>query len=166
MEEINWSTFTLRIPIRATIQQIYGAWTTPAALESWFLRKAEFTSPQGTLRNPADAIQAGDQYAWYWHGYPDKVVERGKILEANGTNRLKFEFGKAGIVTLSVITLDGETVAEINQEEIPVDEQSRKNFHVGCSVGWTFYLTNLKSILEGGLDLRNRNENIPLVVSS
>ena len=166
MEEINWSTFTLRIPIRAGIQQIYHAWTTSAALESWFLRKAEFTTAQGTPRNSDEAIQAGDQYAWYWHGYTDAVVEHGKILETNGKDKLKFEFGKAGIVTLNVITIDGETVAEIIQEEIPLDEQAKKNYHVGCSVGWTFYLANLKSILEGGLDLRNKNENISLVVSS
>lgn len=29
--------------------------------------------------------------------------------------------------------------------------------HIGYKTGWTFYLANLKSILEGGIDLRNRN---------
>ena len=113
MQEINWSTFTLRIPIRATIQQIYNAWATTAALESWFLRKAEFITQQGTLRNPDDTIQTGDEYTWYWHGYSDAVAERGKILEANGKDKLRFQFGKAGKVTLNVITIGGEPVAEI-----------------------------------------------------
>lgn len=30
----------------------------------------------------------------------------------------------------------------------------------------TFYLANLKSVLEGGLDLRNKNVNIPNVISA
>jgi len=27
---------------------------------------------------------------------------------------------------------------------------------LGCASGWAFYLVNLKSIYEGGLDLRNK----------
>jgi len=61
---------------------------------------------------------------------------------------------------------DGETMVELTQSDIPLDEDSIHNLYVGCSRGWTFYLTNLKSILEGGIDLRNRNINLVDVINT
>lgn len=40
------------------------------------------------------------------------------------------------------------------------------NYHIGCTKGWNFYLTNLKSLLEGGIDLRNRNKGLKEVINS
>ena len=40
------------------------------------------------------------------------------------------------------------------------------SIYVDCSYGWTFFLANLKSVLEGGIDLRNRNVDIKNVVNS
>jgi len=52
------------------------------------------------------------------------------------------------------------------QENIPTDEKAKVSWHLGCATGWTFYLTNLKSILEGGLDLRNKDELLTNVVNA
>ena len=101
-----------------------------------------------------------------WYGWCDDVVEKGKILEANGKDFIKFTFGKAGIVNVQIKTEENETIVELTQEEIPVDEESKFNFYVGCGEGWTFYLANLKSILEGGIDLRNKNIKLTRVINS
>ena len=58
----------------------------------------------------------------------------------------------------------GETVVELTQSRIPEDEN--RGIYVDCSYGWTFYLANLKSVLEGGIDLRNKNVDIQNVVNS
>jgi uncharacterized protein YndB with AHSA1/START domain len=166
MDNIDWSKFTLRIPIKADIQEIYKAWITAASLESWFLRKANFYHPDETSKDLNSDIQKGDTYEWHWHGYDDSVYERGEILEANSKDLLKFVFGKAGIVTVSMKTIDNETLVELTQGDIPLDEKSKLNYYVGCSNGWTFYLANLKSILEGGIDLRNKKINITEVINS
>jgi hypothetical protein len=55
---------------------------------------------------------------------------------------------------------------ELVQEEIPTDENGKQIFHLGCKSGWTFYLANLKSIFEGGIDLRNRNTKLQDVLNS
>ena len=55
---------------------------------------------------------------------------------------------------------------ELTQEKIPLDEESKVNYHLGCMEGWTFYLANLKSILEGGIDLRNKNVNLTKVINA
>jgi hypothetical protein len=40
------------------------------------------------------------------------------------------------------------------------------NYHVGCKAGWTFYLANLKSILEGGIDMRNKKTRLKEMLNS
>lgn len=166
MENYDWSKFTQRITVKAEPQTLYDAWATPAGLEHWFLRKAIFARPDGTVRNQKDHIQRGDNYEWNWFGWSDDTVERGKILEANGKDFFKFVFGTAGNVSVRIKTEENQIIVELVQDEIPTDEKSRVSFHLGCSTGWTFYLANLKSIYEGGLDLRNKDERIRQVVNS
>ncbi|MBI1938679.1 MAG: SRPBCC domain-containing protein [Ignavibacteriales bacterium] len=162
----DWSRFVKRIPINAETKEIYKSWAAPHGLEKWFLRKAEFKDTNKKILGPNEIIQVGDTYEWYWHGWPDEVVERGTILEANGRDFLKFSFGKAGIVSVAIKNEEGENIVELTQEEIPTDEESKVNFHMGCSEGWAFYLVNLKSILEGGIDLRNKDLRLKRVVNS
>lgn len=166
MPNHDWSTFTQRVPVRATIQQLYDAWATQAGLERWFLRKAEFTQLDKTVRDRTSRVQQGDAYEWLWHGWSNDVVERGTVLEANGKDFFKFSFGKAGVVGVTIKTEQGFFLVELVQTSIPTDEDSKAYFHVGCTKGWVFYLTNLKSILEGGIDLRNKDVNLKNVVTA
>ena len=162
----NWSKFTKRIPVAAAPATVYQAWTTQDELEKWFLRKAEFVKPSGSMRNRNEAIEKGDQYDWKWHGYPDSTFEKNEIVEANGEDFLQFKFSGNCLVSVKIFTEEGETIVEITQENIPADDNPETNLLVGCGEGWTFYLANLKSYLEGGIDLRNKNEKIKGVISS
>lgn len=166
MSHHDWSQFLLRININTEPQKIYDAWATQAGLESWFLRQAEFKRPDGVLRTLTEHFQKGDSYEWRWHGYPDDVVERREVLDANGHDMLRFGFSGDCVVTVRVVREANETLAELTQGNIQPDEQSRIAYYYGCSIGWTFYLANLKSVLEGGLDLRNKNMDLPNVVNA
>jgi len=46
------------------------------------------------------------------------------------------------------------------------NESEQRYFYIGCGKGWTFYMANLKSILEGGIDLRNKNAAIQNVINA
>ena len=162
----DWSKFVKRITVNAPLERIYEAWTTKKGLESWFLRSAEFKSSDGNLLPASQRVVINDTYEWFWHGWDDNTVENGKILEADGKDYLKFVFGKAGTVSVKIFSEAGEIVVELLQEKIPIDEKDKVNYHMGCSTGWTFYLANLKSVLEGGIDLRNKNVKIFNVVNS
>ena len=155
MGRYDWSRFSQRIRIKAPLNEVYQAWATGKGLERSFLRMVAFTTPEGRLREEGDPVAPGDRYHWRWHGYPDQVEEFGEILEANGKDRLRFVFGKAGIVTVQLKGNETETDMEITQEEIPVDEEGKINYHIGCATGWTFYRANMKAVLEGGVDVRN-----------
>lgn len=163
---IDWSRFVTRIPVQAPIETLYHAWATTGGIESWFLRLGEFKSRDGTTREPEEKIQVGDTYKWLWHGWPDETVEYGQIFELNDHDYLKFSFGKAGVCTVHIKIEEGEHIVELLQENVPTDEKGKYEFHVGCKTGWTFYLANLKSILEGGIDLRNKNVQLKQVLNS
>lgn len=77
---------------------------------------------------------------------------------------LRFTFTAECNVTVTVKTEEGENIAELVQEQIPLNDNPNENLHLLCSNGWTFYLANLKSVLEGGIDLRNKNAEIPNVI--
>lgn len=166
MANFDWSRFVVRITVKASPKDLYKSWSTRKGMEQWFLRLSEFKRPDGTLRTPAEDIVPGDTYRWLWYGYPDNTAETGSILDCNGKDQVKFKFGAAGDCTVNIKTEEGENIVELIQENIPTDEGGMRNYHLGCKTGWTFYLANLKSIMEGGVDLRNRNENIKQVINS
>lgn len=166
MADYNWASFTVRIPVNASIEKLYWCWATREGMEYWFLRLSEFKTTAGTVRTGNEPVQINDVYTWRWHGWSDETTEYGSILDCNGKDFLKFSFGKAGNCSVTIKTEEGENIVELMQDNIPTDEQGKHYWHLGCKTGWTFYLANLKSLLEGGIDLRNRNEGLKNVINS
>lgn len=166
----DWSSFKKRIIIKASVSQVYSMWTTSAGLEKWFLRIAEYTNDLGEIKKSNEVLSIGDDFCWRWYGWPDSTTEKGKVLEANGKDFLKFTFGQESaqdmICSVTIYTEQNETICELLQEHIPVNEKAMSDYHLGCMAGWLFYLTNMKSILEGGVDLRNKNEKIQEVINA
>lgn len=139
------------------IRTLYEAWATGEGLEKWFLRKAEFYAIAGRMREPEEFILKEDVYEWYWEGWGDDAVEKGEILEANGMDQVKFTFSGGSIVTVDLYSRNGVSIVELTQENIPEEADPKKNLYILCQMGWLFYMANLKSVLEGGVDLRNKN---------
>jgi uncharacterized protein YndB with AHSA1/START domain len=165
-ENFDWSRFKVRVNVNAPFETLYKAWATRAGMEFWFLRMCEYKKPDGTLRGNDEFVQAGDTYSWRWFGYSDEVIEHGKILECNGKDHFKFSFGKAGDCSVTIKKELGETIVELTQENVPTDEKGKQYYHLGCKTGWTFHLADMKSLYEGGPDLRNKNENLKEMLNS
>lgn len=162
----DWSRFTVRINVNAPIEKLYHAWATRSGMEHWFLRLSEYKKPDGSLRNNNELVSKGDSYKWLWYGWPDETVEHGEILDCNGKDLFKFSFGKAGNCTVKIYKEQNETIVELVQDAIPTDEQGMHYWHLGCKTGWTFFFANMKSLYEGGIDLRNKNVNLQQVLNS
>ncbi|MEJ0034298.1 MAG: SRPBCC domain-containing protein [Bacteroidota bacterium] len=162
----NWSEIRLRINIDATIEKIYNAWTSQAGLESWFLREAKAKDQQGSNKKETDSMVKGDTYKWLWHGFPDDTVLTGKVLDSNGKDRFSFSFSMDCPVTISIYKEQGQVICELVERNIPVDAGPIFKHYLSNTTGWTFYLTNLKSVLEGGLDMRNFDENLKNVITA
>lgn len=166
----DWSCFDLKIPIQAKLPKVAAGLFSQEGLERWFLRSSPFFDREGRVRLPTEALQKGDSYLWHWFGYPDSVFEKGIILEANGQDLLAFTFGgdphSPMRVSIALNELGEGTMVTLKQENISLDEDSKAKFHLGCMQGWTFYLANLKSLMEGGVDLRNKDINLQQVLNS
>lgn len=163
MENHDWTTFKMRISIHSSPEKIFKAFTTQEKLEQWFLRTADFKSENGVSKKRSTEIEKNDTYTWSWHGSAD--IEEGQVLKNNKKDYLAFTF-LGCLVSIEIKEEDGENVVELVQHDIPIDETSMMNYFVGCTRGWTFFLTNLKSILEGGIDLRNKNANLIDVINT
>jgi len=173
----NWSEFKLRINTSASIEKAYAALGTSAGLESWFLKKADISSggaggaggrpgTGGALRQPGDKIQKGDEYVFRWHGYPDSMTHKGKILAADGKSQVSFTFSQDLPVSVSVYKECEETIVELVELFDPADQEASKKHYLGNMKGWIFFLINLKSVLEGGLDMRNRKIELTNVLTA
>jgi hypothetical protein len=166
MSSYDWSTFTTRIAVDSDIPTQYKAWATRNGIEHWFLKFSEYKRPDGTLRAADEEVQSGDTYTWRWHGWPDEVEEKGTILDCNGKDFFKFTFGEAGICSVTIRKEQGYTMIELVQTDIPTDDHGKHYWHLGCKNGWSFYLVNLKSLFEGGIDLRNKDLSLKNVVNA
>ncbi len=166
MSSFSWSSFSLRIPVQASVQKLYWCMATQQGLEYWFLRSSQFLSENDVRLQPGVYVSVGDSYTWLWHGWTDEVVEHGSILSTNHKDELAFSFGLAGNVSIRLVPSDGYTMVELVQDQIPDNEMGRHHWHLGCKTGWIFYLTNLKSLLEGGIDLRNKDATILQVLNA
>lgn len=161
----DWSKFTLRVNINTDPQRIYALLSSKSGLEFWFLRRADIYNINGELKSE-DKIETGDHYQWYWFGYDDEINEKGSFEHMKENTGLQFSFGLAGTVNINIQQQSGYSMLELTQSNIPVTDEGKRDYHLGCSKGWLFYLTNLKSLLEGGLDLRNKDENIKGVITA
>jgi len=155
MENFDWTSFTLKIAIKADIQTLYDAWTKSTEIEKWFLSEATYSRAlEGEIKGN-EKLQEGDTYFWRWFLYEE--TESGKITQANGHDLVEFTFAGDCLVTIQLKEEFDHTVVTLRQHNIPTDDNSKRNIRLGCHNGWSFYLVNLKSVYEGGLDLRNKD---------
>ena len=158
----DWTRLVNRVFVKADRQRIYDCWATEAGLTQWFLASAGLRFADGQPRGADQPAIVGDQFTWRWHGV-DYVMEGG-VLEAVATERFAFTFGEEGNVTVTLTDQDDSVLVEVTHADIPDTAEGRET-HVECGGGWTFYLANLKAVLEGGIDLREKDPGRQHVVN-
>ncbi len=165
MKNFDWTSFSMKILVKAKLSEVYDAWTKVEKIEKWFVSKSVFydTSRKPIARDAS--LEKGYSYEWSWFLYD--AVENGRFITANGKDLIQFTFAGDCIVEVKLSEKDGGWIlVELSQKDIPTDEDSKKEIRLGCYSGWEFYLVNLKSICEGGLDLRNKNINFKPMVNN
>jgi uncharacterized protein YndB with AHSA1/START domain len=158
MKNFDWTQFTNTIAIKADISQLYNAWAVPLELERWFLSDATFLNSEGREIAKSDSIEAGNAYQWQWFLWD--TTEMGKVVKANGKDHIQFTFAGDCLVDITFETYHDGTIVTLKQTNIPTDDKSKQDIRLGCYNGWSFYMVNLKSVYEGGHDLRNKDEKL------
>jgi uncharacterized protein YndB with AHSA1/START domain len=147
-----WKRILWRIHVNVPMEAAYTALSTAKGLSGWMPMEAALTDAGGEPLPPGTAGSPGDHFRFSWHiGHS----EEGEFLEANGVDSVRFSFGQNTEVALSLEeTDDGSVVVTMEQTHDRGDEMNLK-MKMNYGAGWAFYLANLKSVLEGGLDLRD-----------
>ena len=163
MKTLSFDAFTKKIYIKTSLEKLYWCWGTPEGIASWFLRKAIYITADNNERKPSENIQAGDTYNWSWHNWDES--ETGKVLEANGKDKIVFSFANVCKVSIHLENRENAVLVTLIQSEIPTDDKNKLEIHYGCSNGWTFWMANLKAWLEHGIKLNEtefdlRNEEL------
>ena len=151
----DWTQFKRTIRINAPMARVYQALSVPEQMENWFLKYANYYNAQGELRAKSEAFQKGDQYAWKWD--TSSHIERGEVTEANGVDTIAFTFADGCVVQFSLSDADEGTRFQLTQSNIKTDEDSMYNIYNGCSLGWAFWMVNLKAWLEHGINLSEKD---------
>ena len=151
MSGYDWSQFFVHMYYRAPIDEVFRRFATPAGLESFFLRRAVFVSPDGTERGRDDFYAPGDTYRFeYVHDYR----HGGDVLGLEENESVAFTFGGCG-VEIRFRAVDGATEVALHQTDCPLDDPERAWMHRNCRSCWIYFMTNLQSILAGGPDVRD-----------
>ncbi len=160
MKEFNfdWTQFEREIFIQADLDIVFKAWAKPSEITKWFIATADVKSTDNRPRPADEIVQAGDHYHWRWH---QDLQADGTILDVIENEKLQFTFGDKEpgsaekiIVTLHFEDLGDTTSITLRQENLPDTEQGHVQWYMGCNMGWSFFMTNLKAFLEHGVDLR------------
>lgn len=158
-ERYDWSTFEIVFYYDASVGDVFRAWSSPEGLESFFVERARFTSPDGSARAPADTAGTGDEYEWAWR---QGLELQGRVISVVEDREVSFTFGAMN-VSVFFAAAGRQTEVHLVQSGIPGTPEGRVFGHLNCRSCWIFFLTNLTSVLGGGPDLRDAD---PARVSS
>ena len=52
MANFDWSRFSVRITVKASVEKLYWCWATKEGIEFWFLRRSDYKKPDGSFFTP------------------------------------------------------------------------------------------------------------------
>lgn len=151
MNTYDWSQFHVHMYYDAPIKELFCRFSTAAGLESFFIKNAEHTAQSGKPRDRTEVVQPGDRYEWtYVHDF----AHGGTFTEVIQNERIEFTFGSM-TVSVSFREVDKMTEVALHQTNCATEDPERAWQHVNCRSCWIYFLTNLRSVLANGLDLRD-----------
>lgn len=138
----DWTKFSQHVFIKKPVARVFAAWTDDRQIVRWFPEKAEIEPRKGGI------------VRWEWLA-GDKLDKQ--ILVCQRNRQFDFPFGDKGeMVSVRFRAVKGGTICSLTQSGMKNTPQGRV-MYTGCMQGWTFFLTNLKSWLEHGIDLRSHD---------
>lgn len=150
-KNFNMERFHHSIYLNKPAGEVYDLFGKAGGLTKWFIGESVYTTSSGKKRGDNEYIETSDEN--YWHWLAKDLSISGKVLEAAEGKKVKFTFGNAFIVSMEAKEDSGRTLFTLKQEYSGGGEKN--DFaHINCCVCWAFFITNMKSVLEFGHDLR------------
>jgi uncharacterized protein YndB with AHSA1/START domain len=164
LEQFEWTTFKQKEYFKAPLSDVFKKWATPKGLTEWFIAKTEYKDSKGNIRKSNDLVKPGDTYTWIFY---QGLKITGKILEVVENKMFKFTFGRREpasdenvYVTVTFHDENDLTKIELFQENMADNDYGHVTHNLSCNLGWSYFMTNLRSVFESGLDLREKDSLI------
>ncbi len=157
--QYDWTKFSITFYYNAHITRVFRSWTTATGLESFFIERCVFSDVMGNAREVSDRPEVNDSYSWQFR--QDFSVQ-GTITGIIDREQFSFTFGDMQ-VDIYFRVVGEQTEVQLVQTGIPTTPDGQVFGHLNCRSCWTFFMTNLSSVLDQNYDLRDQN---PELVSS
>ena len=151
-EEIDWTAFDLFVAIDALPSTIMRSWSTINGMESFFVQMMRITGPDGAEIEPDTEARPGDRFVWRWHNGRRTV---GEYLHTETDDEVQFTFGDSK-VSVRVLPYRAGSLLRLRQFDIPDTDEARMHIYGNCRAAWVYFLTVLKTLLEHGIDGRDK----------
>jgi uncharacterized protein YndB with AHSA1/START domain len=133
--------------IRASVPSVFAALSDSRELTKWLLKTAKLDP------------RKGGKYKFAWiGGYEDE----GRVLEFNKNKKLVLDWAGSGNrskVTFTTKKAGNTTMLTLIQSGFPSTTEGNLRSKQ-TAVGWTYYVMNLKSLLENKKDLRHKYDDL------
>lgn len=164
LENYDWTQFKQKEYIKAPLKEVFLKWVTPKGITEWFIKDADYESSDGKKREAGEIVKPGDKYTWHFYS---GLVMKGKVLQVVPNSTFKFTFGKKEpgsdedvVVSIAFTEEGGMTNITLTQSNISNNEYGKVTYNLSCMVGWSYFMTNLRSIYESGFDYREKDEQL------
>ena len=154
MNNYHWDRFYLHLYYQVRPEVLYRAWATPDGLASFFVSDC-IGLRDGEKIDSNSFFAVGDRFEFLWD---DSSNTAGEFLEVNKEQfETVFSFGKNSKIRIRIKKDDKGSLLELKHFNIVGTPEEQHRFQLDCRVGWTYYMTNLRSVLESNIDLRDKN---------
>ncbi|MCP5065737.1 MAG: hypothetical protein GY946_04150 [bacterium] len=153
MDGYDWTQFHVHMYHRAPLDEASRRFATAGGLESFYIRDAEHPASDGSPRGRDEVVQSGDTYHWsYMHDF----APGGTFLAVDPSRLVHFTFGNMEVAA-RFRSMAGASEVALHQTGCASEDPDRAWQHVNCHSCWVYSLTNLRSVLAHGADLRDRD---------
>lgn len=161
-ENFNMNSFTHGIYLNAPAEDVYELIATPSGIIRWFMGKAKYYYKDMNIRLGNEFAEKGDSFLWTWLNKDFEL--KGIVTDSIKNKVFEFTFSPLYIVTIKLSPEADKTKLTLTQE---YQESAVKNDfnYINCCTSWVFFLTNLKSVIENGIDLREAEVRDEMLVN-
>jgi uncharacterized protein YndB with AHSA1/START domain len=147
----NHSFVQQTVTIKSSPEVVFKALTQADELMRWFPTRAESDPrPGGKFK-----------LTWEFANANENGAQQGEYVEVVPNRKLSYTWTAESIPTLVTFNLneaDGETIVELDHSSMR-DGADHEKLHDMHANQWGFFMMNLKSYLEAGMDLRKEKLN-------
>lgn len=151
----------IKLKIRRSAKEVYKVFSSALGTNQWFTSEAQFLEFGNKPRKDYITIDTNDVFSWNFY---EEGIGRitGEVLLNIKKDFLKFSFKHNTVFSVLISGQQQITELELVHEGFKLNDSLHLELYNNWNRKWSFYLANLRSVLEFNNDLRwKTNDSLP-----